>query len=63
MEFKKGESFKLPGCRKTWTVVETFKYQGKEHCVAASTLVNDPKVKRLGIFTVDDEGKIYQRTT
>lgn len=47
MEFKKGESFKLPGCRKTWTVVKTFKYQGKEHCVAASTLVNDPEIKKI----------------
>lgn len=61
MEFKRGESFKLTDCRKTWTVIKTFKYQGREHCVAVSTLVNDPKIKRLGIFIREDDGKVYQR--
>ena len=60
-EFIKGESFKLKGCRKTWTVIKLFKYKGIKHCVAVSTLANNSEVERLGIFLIDEQGEVYQR--
>jgi hypothetical protein len=62
-KFHKGETFKLKGCRKEWTVVKTFKLNGVEHCVAISTLTNQPEIKRLGIFAVDKDNNIYQRAS
>ena len=61
--FSIGETFKLKGCRKTWTVVNTFKYKGREHCNAVSTLTNSPGIERLGIFAINEHGEIYQRAT
>ena len=60
-EFVKGESFKLKGCRKTWTVIKLFKHKGKRHCVAASTLTKDSSIERLGIFSINEHGEVYQR--
>lgn len=48
-KFKVGESFKLKGCRKTWTVISTFNYKGERYYVAVSSLLNDPNMERLGI--------------
>lgn len=59
-EFVKGESFKLKGCRKTWTVIKLFKRKGIKHCVAVSTLTNDPNIERLGIFAIEHD-EVYQR--
>lgn len=61
-KFYKRKTFKLKACRKTWTVVKLFMYKGVEHCVAASTLTNNPDIERLGIFAVDEDGNIYQRS-
>ena len=61
--FHKGKTFKLKGCRKEWTVVKTFRYKGVEHCVAVSTLVNNPEIERLGLFAVDKNNNIYQRAS
>lgn len=60
-EFVKGESFKLKGCRKTWTVIKLFKHSGIKQCVAVSTLTNNPDIERLGIFAIDRQGEVYQR--
>ena len=60
-KFNKGETFKLKGCRKTWTVINTFKYNGREHCNAVSALTNSPGIERLGIFVINEQGDVYQR--
>lgn len=60
-EFVKGESFKLKGCRKTWTVIKLFKRGDLKHCVAVSTLTNNPNIERLGIFVIDKHCEVYQR--
>lgn len=60
-EFVKGESFKLKGCRKTWTVIKLFKRRDLKHCVAVSTLTNNSNIERLGIFVIDEHGEVYQR--
>ena len=60
-EFVKGESFKLKGCRKTWTVIKLFKRKDLKYCVAVSTLTNNPDIERLGIFVIDEHGEVYQR--
>ena len=59
-KFKKGETFKLKGCRKTWTVVKPFKHKGEILCVASSYLLNNPDIERLGIFYYRGD-EIYQR--
>lgn len=61
--FHKGKTFKLKGCRKEWTVVKTFMYKGREHCVAVSTLTNNPGIERLGLFAIDKDNNIYQRAS
>lgn len=62
-KFNIGETFKLKGCRKTWTIISTFEHKGVENCVAVSTLVNNPGIERLGIFAINEHGEIYQRAT
>lgn len=61
-KFYKRKIFKMKGCRKEWTVIKTFMYKGVEHCVAVSTLTNQPEIERLGIFSVDEDNNIYQRS-
>lgn len=59
-KFKKGETFKLKGCRKTWTVIKPFKHNDIRCCVASSSLTNHSDIERLGIFAIKNQ-EIYRR--
>lgn len=62
-KFKVGESFKLKGCRKTWSIIEVFNHKGREHCVAVTTITsNISGIERVGVFVRNEEGEVYQRS-
>lgn len=60
-KFKIGETFKLKGRRKVWTVINIFNYEETEYCVATSRFLNYPNLSTFGVFYISND-EIYQRS-